>query len=464
MQKGGRIVVVANRLPLSRSRADSPDGWQVSPGGLVSAVLPIATRKRGAWVGWSGSADSTVRRFRHAGVEMLPVTLRDAEIRDYYHGFCNRTLWPLYHDAIRTPEFERHWWRSYTEVNSRFARATARAARPGDTVWIHDFHLQLVPAMLRERRPDLRIGFFLHIPFPPEELFAWLPWRREVLEGLMGADLVGFQTQSDATNFARLAKRFLDAEGTDSELRWKGRTVRVGAFPISIDYEEFNAAAEQAETLEEAKEVRKRIGGARKIILCVDRLDYTKGIEVRLKTYAAMLERGDLSVEKHVLMQVAVPSRESVAEYAELRDVVERTVGRINGEHSQPGRVAVHYFRRNLPRQQLVAYYRAADVMLVTPLRDGMNLVCKEFIASRSDLGGVLVLSEFAGAARQLRRAMLVNPRDVDGTAATLNEALTLPRNEARQRMAILRMMVRRHDVHEWAREFLEALTRGVWR
>ncbi|HVU62729.1 MAG TPA: trehalose-6-phosphate synthase, partial [Phycisphaerales bacterium] len=307
-------------------------------------------------------------------------------------------------------------------------------------------------------RPDVKIGFFLHIPFPPEELFAWLPWRRQMLEGMLGADLVGFQIHSDAQNFSRLCRHYAGAEGSDAELRYGGRTVHVGAFPISIDFDEFNAIAEDPRTIERAKAIRKQVGPSRKLVLCVDRLDYTKGIQQRLSVYESMLEQGDVSVHKHVLMQVAVPSRENVPEYAALRDAVELTVGRINGEFSIPGAVPVHYFRRNLPRDELVADYRAADVMLVAPLRDGMNLVAKEFIASRPDLGGVLVLSEFAGAARELRRALLVNPRDIDGMTQTLRSALTLPPAEARQRMAILRMMVRRHNVHFWASTFLGAI------
>ncbi len=448
-----RIIVVANRLPLAHTRA----GWEVSPGGLVTALFPIVRARKGAWVGWTGSTDKGIRPFTHDGISIRPVSMNDAEIRDYYHGFSNRTLWPLYHDAIRTPEFQRHWWRSYVEVNRRFARAAANTARQNDLVWVQDFHLQLVPAMLRDLRPDVRIGFFLHIPFPPEELFAWLPWRTEVLRGLCGSDLVGFQTFSDAQNFSRLARRFLDLEGTDTELHVGRRKVRVGSFPISIDFHEFESLAENQNTVARAKQIRRQLDG-RKIILCVDRLDYTKGIDLRLKTFEHLLERRSITAEKHVLVQVAVPSRESVQEYADLRTHVEQTVGRINGDYSQPGRVAVHYFRRNLSREELVAYYRAADVMMVTPLRDGMNLVAKEFCAARPDLGGVLLLSEFAGAARQMRRALQVNPRDLDGTGAALIDALSMRRQDARQRMAILRMMVRRHDVHHWAKEYMEAL------
>jgi len=278
------------------------------------------------------------------------------------------------------------------------------------------------------------------------------------VEGLLGADVVGFQTYAGAQNFSRAARDYTAAEGTDTELVFQGRRVRTGSFPISIDTAWFEKTASSAVTERRAAEIRQRVGAERKMVLCVDRLDYTKGIENRLRAFEELLRRRPGSANRCVLVQVAVPSRESVPDYAETRDRVERLVGRINGEFSSPGRVAVHYFRRNLTREELVAYYRAADIMLVTPLRDGMNLVAKEYVATRIDSSGVLVLSEFAGAAREMRRALMVNPRDLDGMAATFEAALRLPRAEARHRMAILRTVVRRHDVHEWAGQFMGAL------
>jgi alpha,alpha-trehalose-phosphate synthase [UDP-forming] len=460
MARRSRIIIVSNRLPVNRVGSGPGARWETSAGGLVSAMTPVLEQHRGVWVGWTGSAGERgpTRAFRHEGVVIRPVTLTAHEVEHYYDGMSNRTLWPLYHDAIRTPEFHRAWWRSYVKVNYRFAHTVSRLARPGDLVWVHDFHLQLVPRMLRQMRPELRIGFFLHIPFPPEELFAWLPWDRAIVEGLLGADVVGFQTAAGAQNFARLARQHDLAEGAGGELRHEGRTVRVQSYPISIDFGRFEALAQRPEVMARAAEIRRRIGSSRKIMLAVDRLDYTKGIDSRLHAFGEMLAAGRTSVDRCCLVQIAVPSREIVSEYQAMRTTVEQTVGRINGEYSQPGRVAVHYFRRSVPREELVAWYRAADVMMVTPLRDGMNLVCKEYVACRVDGSGVLVLSEFAGAARELRRALLVNPRDADQMAATMEMALRLPREEARQRMAILRMIVRRHDVHEWASNFLAAL------
>lgn len=456
MGTSSRLIIVANRLPVHRSGRGSD--WHSSAGGLVTAMAPVLKRRSGTWVGWAGGAGAPPRPFRHEGIEIRPVELSKQEVEDFYHNMSNRTFWPLYHDAIRTPEFQRNWWRSYVKVNYRFARAAARQARPGDVVWVHDYQLQLVPRMVRQMCPGARVGFFLHIPFPPEELFAWLPWRGEILQGLLGADLVGFQTQAGAQNFSRLARHYTSAEGTDAELEFEGRRVRVAAFPISIDFEWFDEAASRPESLARAADIRKRMGGSRRIILSVDRLDYTKGIPQRLAAFEELLKKRKVNVDDCVLVQIAVPSRETVDEYAELRRQIEETVGRINGDFSVPGRVAVHYFRRNFSREELTAFYRAADVMLVTPLRDGMNLVAKEYVATRSDSSGVLVLSEFAGAASELRRALLVNPRDVDQLSATIQRALDLPRREARMRMTILRTVVRRHDVHEWAKGFMEAL------
>lgn len=457
-RKKPRLIVVANRLPMRRVGQGASARWETSPGGLVAAVEPILRRVGGAWVGWSGAAGRAGRAFQHENVRIKPVGLTTREVEGFYHGMSNRTLWPLYHDAIQPPEFDGRWWREYEEVNRRFAAAAAAVAKKGDLVWVHDYQLQLVPAMLREARPDLRIGFFLHIPFPPEELFAWLPWREQIVRGLLGADVIGFQTHANAVNFARTAREFAGAEGATEALDYEGRTVRAASFPISIDFDAFQEAASSEELIREAHRLRKRLGANRKVILSVDRLDYTKGIEARLLALEALLKSGAVTVDDCVLVQIAVPSRENVREYARLRRRVERTVGRINGDYSMPGRVAVHYFRRSLGREDLIAYYLAADVMLVTPLRDGMNLVAKEYIACRADSSGVLVLSEFAGAARELRRALLVNPRDVEGMARTLKQALTMRRSDARQRMAILRMSVRRHDVFYWAETFLNAL------
>ena len=456
----GRVgpIVVANRLPVARVRTADGARWERSPGGLVSALAPLLEGSGGAWVGWAGAAGDAPEPFRDGGIDLVPVALSRAEVNLFYAGFSNGVIWPLYHDAVRWPEFERSWWQPYVDVNRRFARAAAERVRPGGTVWVHDYQLQRVPAELREIAPAARIGFFLHIPFPPVELFGQLPWRREVLEGLLGADLVGFQTELGAKNFALAATRYTDAVQGEGYLSYRGRKVHYGAHPISIDTARYAEIAARPSVRARAEEIRHTIGDGRRILLGVDRLDYTKGIDRRLSAFAELLDRYDHALDAVVLVQVAVPSREAMPDYAQMRGRVEQQVGHINGMCGDGGRVPVHYLYRNLPQEELVAWYSAADVMLVTPLRDGMNLVAKEFVACRPDGDGVLVLSEFAGAAKELDQALLVNPHDVDGMATAFEQALEMPLAEQRRRMASLRRVIDRRDVHTWAAEFLDAL------
>jgi trehalose 6-phosphate synthase len=454
------LTVVANRLPVHRVNSAGGGRWESSAGGLVTAMAPVLQRVKGSWVGWPGGT-TEAKPFTHEGVRIRPVSISREEVEKFYNGMSNRTLWPLYHDAIRTPDFQRSWWEKYVDVNRRFAKAAAQGSPKDSLVWVHDYHLQLVPEMLRALRPDLRIGFFLHIPFPPEELFEWLPWRGEILRGLLGADVVGFQTHKAVQNFSRLCRALTDADGTDTELHYKGRRIVCRAFPISIDFDWFDSRAKLSETRAKAVELRHRLGEQRKVLLAIDRLDYTKGVLRRLQAYEELLNQGHADAENSVFVQIATPSRETVSDYSALRDEVELAVGRINGKFSQPGRVAVQYFRRNLTREELIAYYVAADVMLVTPLRDGMNLVAKEYIACRPNNDGVLVLSEFAGAAHELTRALLVNPRDQTSFVETLRTALHMPKDAARLRISILRSRVKRHDVYAWSDEFLAALRSG---
>src|SRR5215212_8310020 len=391
------FVVIANRLPVDR--VTSPDGgtmWRTSPGGLVTALEPVIRRNGGAWIGWHGAPNEKLKPFDHDGMHLVPVPLSDDEVEEYYEGFSNSTLWPLYHDVVAPPEFHREWWDAYVRVNRRFAERAAKIAKPDAVVWVQDYQLQLVPSMLRELRPDLRIGFFLHIPFPPAELFQQLPWRRQVLEGLLGADLVGFQMPGGAANFVRLVRQRVGHK-THRDLVYlpDGRTVRAAAFPISIDTKEFEQLAQSPDVTARAKEIRSALGDPRKIFLGVDRLDYTKGIYARLRAYAELLGDGHFDVEDAVFVQVAVPSREHVEEYQRLRDETDRLVGRINGDLGRIGRPAISYLHTSYPREEMAALYRAADIMVVTPYRDGMNLVAKEYVTCRFEDDGALVLSEF---------------------------------------------------------------------
>jgi trehalose 6-phosphate synthase len=454
-----RFVVVANRLPVDEVVDDSGKrGWTRSPGGLVSALHPTVRNRGGAWIGWAGSTGDPPEPFELDGMWLYPIGLSGQELDYYYEGESNATIWPLYHDAVETPEFHRHWRQAYAKVNQRFAQAAADLAAPGALVWIHDYQLQLVPAMIRELRPDLRIGFFLHIPFPPVELFMQLPWRTRLLQGLLGADLVGFQRPGGAENFLRLTRSLLGLEPEGDHVVVDGRTVTARAFPISIDVAEMEQLAADPHIQQRAKQLGEELGGNRRLFLGVDRLDYTKGIEHRLKAYRELLAEGRLSNREVALVQVATPSRLRVAQYRQLRERVEREVGRINGEYGEVGIAPVHYLFRSYDREELLALYLAADVMLVTPLRDGMNLIAKEYVAARLDNSGALVLSEFTGAAAELPEAFLVNPHDVDGLKEAFVAALETPAAERSERMRKMREHVCAHDVRRWAKEFLEVL------
>jgi trehalose 6-phosphate synthase len=462
------FVVVANRLPIDMERL--PDGtttWKRSPGGLVTALEPLLRRRRGAWIGWPGIPDAGDEPIEQDDMRLCPVSLSADDIAEYYEGFSNAALWPLYHDVIVKPIYHREWWDRYVDVNRRFAEATAKTAAEGATVWVQDYQLQLVPKMLRMLRPDLTIGFFLHIPFPPVELFMQMPWRTEIIEGLLGADLVGFHLPGGAQNFLILARRLVGANTSRATIGVRSRfgeidvgfrTVKVGAFPISIDSTALDQQARTRAIRERAQQIRSELGNPRKILLGVDRLDYTKGIDVRLKAFSELLDEHRAKTDDTVLVQLATPSRERVESYVSMREAIERQVGHINGEHGEVGHPIVHYLHRPIPRDELIAFFVAADVMLVTPLRDGMNLVAKEYVACRSDLGGALVLSEFTGAAAELRQAYLANPHHLEGVKDAIEAALNQTPVEGRRRMRALRRQVLVHDVDLWAQSFLEAL------
>ncbi len=467
------FMVVSNRLPVDRCSPDEggcEDGWRRSPGGLVTALAPMMTKTDGAWVGWHGAPDETLEPFSHGGIDLVPVQLSTQDVELFYEGFSNATIWPLYHDVIAAPEFHRTWWDSYRKVNKRFADAVARHAAPDATVWVQDYQLQLVPKMLREARPDLKIGFFNHIPFPPPEIFAQLPWRQAIIDGLLGADLVGFQRSSDAGNFMRSARRFLGASVKQQQIHVKGpdgqttHIARAQAFPISIDVKQITELAQQPEIIERARQIRQDLGNPKTILLGVDRLDYTKGIRHRLKAYAELLADGKVTVEDAALIQVASPSRERVEHYRILREEVEGTVGHINGTYDTIQNTALRYLHHSYPVQEMVALYLAADVMLVTALRDGMNLVAKEYVTARTNNDGALVLSEFAGAADQLKQALLINPHDIDGLKAAIMKAVNMQPAEAGRRMRSMRKQILHHDVDLWSADFLAALKEKVIR
>ncbi|WP_288792098.1 trehalose-6-phosphate synthase [uncultured Corynebacterium sp.] len=424
------FVVVANRLPVDRVEG----GWKASPGGLVAALAPVLRARAGCWVGWSGAVDEPVAPFRFDGIDLYPVTLDAQDYEEFYEGFSNSTLWPLYHDLIVAPQYNEQWWQRYRDVNVRFARATAKVAAQGATVWVQDYQLQLVPGLLREMRPDLTIGFFLHIPFPSPDLFRQLPWREELIGGLNGCDLVGFQREADERNFRALV-------GDDNN------SPRSGTFPISID-----PAAVQVGSPEAVAKLRESVGNPAALMLGVDRMDYTKGILQRLLAFEQLLEEG----VDATLIQLATPSRERIEHYRKTRRQVEEAVGRINGRFGSVGRPVIHYMHRGVSKQELGTFYAAADVMLVTPFKDGMNLVAKEYVACHPDGDGALVLSEFAGAAVELHDAYLCNPFEGASILRAMREAL----DPDPERMRRMYARVLGHDVHRWAAEFLQEVAR----
>ncbi|MFM9876256.1 MAG: trehalose-6-phosphate synthase, partial [Rhodoglobus sp.] len=368
------FVVVSNRLPVDRviDSVGMP-GWAPSPGGLVTALEPVMREADGAWVGWAGQPDVQLEPFESDGINLVPLTLSTDEVERYYEGFSNDTIWPLYHDVIEAPGYHRVWWECYVDVNQRFADAAAAVAAQGATVWVQDYQLQLVPRMLRTARPDLTIGFFNHIPFPPYGIFSQLPWRTQLIEGLLGADVIGFQRVADASNFSRAVRRLTAnptkgpaievSLGTDPT-----RRVIAKAFPISIDSRSFEALAREPRIQARAREIREGLGNPATVMLGVDRLDYTKGIGHRMQAFGELLAEGRLKVEDVTLVQIASPSRERVEAYMNLRDEIELTVGRINGDFGTISHQAVSYLHHGFPREEMAALYLAADVMLVTAL------------------------------------------------------------------------------------------------
>jgi trehalose 6-phosphate synthase/phosphatase len=457
-----RVLIVANRLPVTIKPTEGGVEVARSSGGLATGLLRLHEQSGGQWVGWSGAPGQLTPEQHSALAEQLSamrlvaVPLTDDQVARYYEGFSNGILWPLFHYLLDQLPLHVRDWEPYVEVNEQFADIVAQQYQPGDLIWIHDYQLLLLPEMLRQRLPEARIGFFLHIPFPSEELFRILAERDPILRGLLGADLVGFHTPAYLRHFAASLTQILGLNVDIDRVQLPDREVRLGVFPMGIDAATFTSLARDPAVQQEAETLRG--DGSVRLLVGVDRLDYTKGIPRRLLSFERMLQKHPDLREKVRLVQVAVPSRTGVEAYQDFRALVDGLVGRINGDFGTPRWVPVHYIFRALSEPELVALYRAADVMLVTPLRDGMNLVAKEFIASRVDGDGVLVLSEFAGASWELPEAVQVNPYDVDGTAEACYRALTMSAEERRSRLKPLRARVEAYDVHRWAATFLEQL------
>jgi trehalose 6-phosphate synthase/phosphatase len=472
-----RFVVTSNRLPFVLSKSE--DGSYISrpsSGGLVTAMLPVLRSSDGTWVGWHGVADS-VDELRttldeaaaDAGCRLCPIALSDEERLKFYQGFSNETIWPLFHDLQSLCNFDPSYWRTYCEVNRKYAEAISDATDGGDLIWVHDYQLMNVAAELKRLGDVTPTAFFLHIPFPPLDIYAKLPWRLLLLRALLDYDLVGFQTLRDQQNFLQCLNALVPeatvvaAASSVVTLRYAGRIVHAGHFPIGIDYRDFVRRASSHEVAEKAAALREQLP-SRQLILGVDRLDYTKGIPQRLEAFRHALQHYPELREQVTLVQVVVPSREDIPRYQELRAQIERLVGEINGQFTQPGGwVPIHYVFRSLEPADLLAYYRAAEIALVTPLKDGMNLVAKEYCACSIEEDCTLVLSEFAGAAAQLSDgALLVNPYDIEGVSDAMRQAFHMAPSERRARMQRLRRTVREQDIYWWTDSFLRAAKKQV--
>jgi trehalose 6-phosphate synthase/phosphatase len=465
----GRLITVSNRLPVEIKHRAGQSRLSRSAGGLATALDSIWRYCHGIWVGWAGAVDSQhaqnllekAARGRTNSFKAVPLS-RD-EVSKFYSGFANEIIWPLFHDMPSRCDFDPEYWEVYQRVNRRFAQATAEAANAKDLIWVHDYHLMLMGRYLRETRSAATVGFFLHIPFPAPDIFEKLPWRKPVLRALLQYDLVGFQTDRDRYNFLSCVERILP-EATSvrdepyTKVMLESRRTRIGAFPISTSFEEFANHAASHDVEAAAHQFRHELGN-KFLVLGVDRMDYTKGIPERLKAFRILLRRFPELRHRVTLLQVVVPSREEIPNYKELRREVELLVSQINGEFTESGWVPIHYMHRSLTRKQLVTYYRAADIALITSLKDGMNLVAKEFCAAQVDESGVVVISEFTGAAAELQHgAIVVNPNDLAGVAEAIHRACVMPLEEKRSRMRLLRDIVRTYNVQSWADAFLNAV------
>ncbi|MCD6163254.1 MAG: trehalose-6-phosphate synthase [candidate division Zixibacteria bacterium] len=463
-----RLLVVSNRLPVIIDCADG--NWHIHPGtgGLVTALVPIMEKISGLWLGWPGSAEGIpyeqlLKDFNdNNSYNLKPVILSQEDVEKYYYGFSNETLWPLFHDLLSYCKFDKDDWEAYNRVNRKYAETIAESVRPDDFIWVHDYHLALTAYYLREMNIKHNLAFFLHTPFPSFDLLRRMPWRNQFIKGMMSYDLLGFQTLRDRRNFVNCVKSVMPAAKVNIKKRYTlisydDRIIKVGNFPISIDFEEFNDLAKTKKAADEAWYFHEKFN-AKRLILGVDRLDYTKGIPERFLAFERALEKYPDLQGQLTLFQLLIPSRTPVPEYKHLKKQLDTLVGRINGKFSNPGWAPIHYMFRALDRHKLIGAYKACEIALVTPLRDGMNLVAKEYCASSVDNNGVLILSEFAGAADRLKNgAIIVNPYDLEQTADAIYQAFTMDPSERKRRMSRMRSDIKRRDVHQWVKWFIES-------
>ena len=468
-----KTIIISNRLPVQLQISEGDIKAIPSVGGLATGMKSVHSEGDSLWIGWSGLTAEDIPSSIAPKIDKAlakhgasKVSLTEDEVEGFYFGFSNRTIWPLFHYFLEYSEFELQSWETYKAVNRKFADAILEHADEEDTIWVHDYQLMLVPQMVREQRPNIAIGFFLHIPFPSYEIFRTLPWREEILEGLLGSDLIGFHTYDYERHFLSSVRRLLGAEVSFNEVYHKDRVVIVDSFPMGIDYKKFSEAAKKHNqaTSAERSDLQKRLDSHKdstkdaKLILSIDRLDYTKGIAKRLNAFEYFLEKYPQYKEKVRLIILAVPSRSNVPQYQRLKREIDELVGRINGKFATVSWTPIWYFYRSLPFESLIDLYTSSDIAWLTPIRDGMNLVAKEYIASRTDKTGVLILSEMAGSANEMNESLLINPNNFEQIAESLYKAINMPVEEQKERNSLLQKRLERYNVERWANDFMTAL------
>jgi trehalose 6-phosphate synthase/phosphatase len=461
-----RLLIVSNRLPVTIQKKKGKLYFNQSVGGLATGLGSFYKSFNSKWVGWCGITSEKIGLDEKKTVETkltkefssYPVFLSKRDVELYYSEFCNRTLWPLLHGFTQYATYDRNSWRAYEKVNGVFADSVLEIAEPEDMVWVHDYHLMLLPSLLRKKHPNMAIGFFLHTPFPSSDVFRLLPWREEILRGLLEADLLGFHTYSYVQNFLMTVRRLLSLNHTLGKIIVDNHMAKVDSFPIGIDYPRFADAETRPKVQASIKKLSSKLGKTRKI-LSIDRLDYTKGVLHRLKGFDLFLNSYPEFKEKVILVLVAVPSRTKVKRYQSLKKNVDELIGKINGDHGTLGWTPIQYIYRSLPFHSLLALYRISDVAMITPLRDGMNLIAKEYIATKTDGKGILILSEMAGAVEELREAIIVNPNSIEEIAEALKKALSMPEDEQARRNRIMQERLRNYDIKVWAHDFMNSLS-----
>lgn len=461
-----KIIFISNRLPKKVKKSRAKLKYESSAGGLATGLYSLSEGSEVVWIGWPGIPRENLNKKEREKIRkdfakdnLVPIFLSRKEIREFYHGFCNRTIWPLFHYFTQNAEYHSDQWETYNTINERFIEPLKEVYEPGDLIWVHDYHLMLLPRMIRENVGDASIGFFLHIPFPSYEVFRLFPWREEILDGLLGADLIGFHTFDYVTHFLNSVRRIKGYEHELGILSCRGHLCKVDSYPMGIDYEKFEEGSRSPGAEEYMKEIKSKVG-ENKIILSIDRLDYSKGILNRLDSFNRFLSENPEWMEKVTLILVAVPSREKVDHYEQLKKSLDEKVGYINGRYGRIGWAPVWYIYRFLPFDQLLALYRSADICLITPIRDGMNLMAKEYLATKDDGKGVLILSEMAGAAHELGESIIVNPNDFEEVAEAIEKALDMREQDQIAANRVMQERLRRYDIRKWGQDFFSDLSR----